>query len=626
MLLPRWLPRFSQRRSLLLDRRSLLFLARRGTSRSLSSSSWTIDALSGVVTSQRRDQGAAEAVAPEQGRFQSILGVEIHAQLDIPTKLFSSAPTRAVSASAPPNTAVHAYDAAVPGFLPSLSIEAVQAAVVTAHLLNCTIPTMSCFERKHYAYADLPHSYQITQQRWPLAVNGNVQCTYNNNNVQGAVAGQTNKKKNKAALQQQQQQQTLTCRINRIQLEQDSGKTIQVVNKSSSSGGRWRESRVDLNRAGQALVEIVSEPDLRTPHEAMALVEHVRQLFKHVGICNGRMEEGSLRCDLNVNLENMATGERSARVEVKNLNSLRQIIDAATYELHRHAQEWPMVEETRTWNVTTSQTELIRRKDQAEDYRFMPEPDLPPLVLDNNSSDSNYNDVFEGLGMEEFLAKRIPELPAQALERMVQEYGLTEYQARVITGDPPAIPFLDAAIATAKQKLDDNSKNNNQRQENRAVEMTTNFLINDLFGMVKEHSQVEAEASISESNVSPEQLGEIMAMILNGKISTTMAKNLLHLLYTKEHGQRPAEVAAAQGWQLVTDPTELRRLCEQVLEQHPDQLAMYHNNKDGKYEMKIFKFFTGQAMAASKGTAEPERLKDILRLALEEHRETKGDD
>ena len=593
---------------------------------SSSSSSWSIDPISGIVVSCDDDRNSCEN-ENNKPKYQSILGVEIHAQLDIPTKLFSSAvvPGTLVAETPstdtvlpaqqqqqqqqrqtqqrPPNTSVHPYDAAVPGFLPSLSAQAVQAAVVAARLLNCSIRTSSRFERKHYAYADLPHSYQITQQRWPIAIDGNVEVSYDTTFAQhgggsgGKKGGKTIKRKKGNS-----QQSTLSCRINRIQLEQDSGKTTHVLNNETG----FRESRVDLNRAGQALIEIVSEPDLRTPQQAAALVEHLRQLFKHVGVCNGRMEEGNLRCDLNVNLQDLRTGQRSARVEVKNLNSLRQIMEAATYELHRHADEWPTDEETRTWDVSTSRTELIRRKDKAEDYRFMPEPDLPPVLL--NAS------VLNGLELEDFLTERIPELPAQAVERFMTEYGLSEYQANVITGDPPAIPFLDEAIHVAQGLLE----NDNQKQQQRAaVEMTTNFLINDLFGIVKEHSPNEAEASVSESFVSPKQLGEIMAMILNGKISTTMAKNLLLVLYTTERGGKPVQVAADQGWELVTDPEELRTLCEQVIREHPDELVTYQ--KGGKYEIKIYKFFTGKAMAASKGTAEPERLKDILQQVLEDH-------
>ena len=537
------------------------------------STTWTIDPSSGVVSSL----GQAK-------KYQSILGVEIHAQLDIPTKLFSPAP--AVSAiTTPPNTAVHPYDAALPGVLPSLSAEAVQAAVIAAHLMGCSLQQSSRFERKHYTYADLPHGYQITQQRWPIAVNGNVTVAY-------TVPGKGGKKKKIP------KQQSLSCRINRLQLEQDSGKTVQVYNPDTG----YRESRVDLNRAGQALVEIVAEPDLRTPLEAATLVDHFRQLFKHVGICNGRMEEGNLRCDLNVNLQDMETGERSARVEVKNLNSLRQIKEAAAYELHRHAKEWPDREETRTWNVGKSVTELIRRKDQAEDYRFMPEPDLPPVILDSSS--------LGGLTLEEFLETRIPELPVEAIDRFIQQYDLSEYQAQVIAGDPPAIPFLDMAIATAQDRLEDGSS----RQQKRAVEMTTNFLINDLFGIVKEHSPNESEASVSESFVSPVQLGETVAMILNGRISTTMAKNLLHCLYTTEKGGIPHQVASDQGWQLISDPEELRALCDRVTKSHPDEVEKYREG--GKYEIKMFKFFIGKVMAASRGMAEPERLKDILEEVL----------
>jgi aspartyl-tRNA(Asn)/glutamyl-tRNA(Gln) amidotransferase subunit B len=506
--------------------------------------------------------------------------------LDIPTKLFSSAPTVS-TINARPNTAVHPYDAAVPGFLPSLSTEAVHAALVAAHLLGCKIHTTSRFERKHYSYADLPHAYQITQQRWPIATNGLVETTYT---LKGG--------KKKKALQQH----SFSCRISRIQLEQDSGKTVQTLNPSTG----YQESRVDLNRAGQALIEIVSEPDLQTPQQAATLVEYLRQLFKHVGICNGRMEEGSLRCDLNVNLQDIHTGERSARVEVKNLNSLRQITDAAIYELRRHANEWPTIEETRNWNVTSSETEVIRRKDQAEDYRFMPEPDLPPLVLSE--------DLLDGLTLAEFLKHKTPELPEEAISRFIQDYGLNDYQARVIAGDPPAIQFFDTALAFAERELSDPT----EQIRKRLVEMTTNFLINDLFGLIKEHSRDEAEASIAKTNVSPEQFGEIMVMMISNKISTTMGKNLLNLLYTTEIDGKPSQVAKDKGWELISDLDELRSIAKRaVLDCPTDKLMQYFKGERGK--IKIFKFLTGRAMAESKGNADPERLKEVLQQVLDDY-------
>jgi aspartyl-tRNA(Asn)/glutamyl-tRNA(Gln) amidotransferase subunit B len=545
-------------------------------------SGWKVDPASGII-SQGKDQ-----------KFQTIIGLEIHAQLDIPTKLFSRAPTS--SWMAPPNSAIDLIDVGVPGSLPVLSKQALHSALLAAGALECDVPTISRFERKHYAYADLPLGYQITQQRWPLARNGRLLATYK---VDGS------KSKQRTAL--------VDCRIDRIQLEQDTGKTTSTLEPDGSV-----ISRVDLNRAGSALIEIVSAPDLRSPRQAVAFMETLRQLLQHLGVCDGKMEHGSLRCDLNVNVQSLNSPQhKSPRVEVKNLNSIKHVHDAAVYEAIRQASTFATLAdsgssilvggaETRTWNVVERATTLLRRKDDAQDYRFMPDPDLPPIVIDNSS--------LNGISLEQFWNKNLPELPAVAFHRLQNDYGLSSYQASVIVADPPAIEFLDVAIRTAMVHAMETSTS---PVASKAVASTAaNILSNELFGILKE-SGGDEPLSIKHSLVSAEQLGELVAMLHAEKISTTMAKKMMAALCTEtsSFGKSPQELASECGFELITSVDALKVICECVVKAYPEELTVYH--KGNKFEAKIFKLFIGKAMSASKGNAHPERLREILKDVLD---------
>ena len=355
----------SCRRGRLIRRRPLLLGV---STQTHSFASWSVDSTTGIVSSK----------AKGSLRFQTIIGLEIHAQLNIATKLFSSSP-RPTSSFTKPNTHVFPFDVAVPGYLPRLSQEAVQAAVLSAAATKCHIPRVSRFERKHYFYADLPLGYQVTQQRWPLARDGILECQ---------IQHGSKRKKNASA----GDDSSFSARIERIQLEQDTGKTIMVPRRDGTT-----DSLVDFNRAGCALIEIVFHPDFRSSIQAASAVETLRVLLRHIGTCDGKMEDGSLRCDLNVSVaplteDNKDDGldilKRSGnRVEVKNLNSLRQIQHAAEYEAIRQVEAWmddhPTGQETRTFDVKSGRTIVIRTKEVAKDYRFMPEPDLPPVILDN---------------------------------------------------------------------------------------------------------------------------------------------------------------------------------------------------------------------------------------------------
>ena len=391
-------------------------------------SRWTADLQTGIVSSSSSSSYNNNQI------FQTIIGLEIHAQLDIATKLFSGCPVAGgggggggTTMHSRPNTHVWPLDVAVPGFLPRLSRQAVQAAVLSAAALQCTIPPLSRFERKHYYYADIPLGYQMTQQRWPIAIDGTLSCQrssrsdHHHPNPQTGSMNQVSKKKNNHTVSSssssissstdRSRQGHFTVGIERIQLEQDTGKTILRTRLDET------ESWVDFNRAGSALIEIVLRPDLRSAHDAVLAVETLRNLLRHIGTCDGKMEEGSFRCDLNISIapydaqndtihthtnnnnvdvdddddeEKWDTNLLSLagnRVEVKNLNSLRQILLAAQYEAERQAEAVvhgkPTQQETRTFDVRTGTTVLIRSKEGAKDYRFMPEPDLPPLILDS---------------------------------------------------------------------------------------------------------------------------------------------------------------------------------------------------------------------------------------------------
>ena len=572
---------------------------------------WSVDSNTGVVSFEGTP------------KFQTVIGLEIHAQLDISTKLFSGCPVtnsgNTKLANNKPNTHVWPFDVGMPGFLPRLSVEAVRAAVLSAGALKCQIPMESRFERKHYFYADLPLGYQVTQQRWPLAKDGLLKCQMN---------GSKRKKKQKKF----KEDDSFALRIERVQLEQDTGKTLAdaYINPITNQ----KESLVDFNRAGRALIEVVSHPDLRSSTQAATAFETLRSLFKHIGTCDGKMEEGSLRCDLNVsiapildtnNTDNVLslTGNR---VEVKNLNSLRQVQQAAEYEALRQSkafQENPTAQETRTFDVKRNRTKVIRTKEGAKDYRFMPEPDLPPLLL--NEKALGFHTV------EEFLQSNLPELPDDARERLRQTYGLSEYLTGVITSDPPAIAFFDASVLEAKSQLNKNTMSD--REMRKIPETAANLLCNELFALVREFEMqrliedglVETggganDSSMRFSRVTGNQLGEVVALLLEGVISNTMAKQLLRVLYSEAMEESseasPRKVAKERGFQLITDAEELAALCHKAIDSSPKEMEKY--KMGGKFATKITKFLLGKAMGASRWNAHPERLNEVLEEVLEE--------
>lgn len=566
------------------------------SSRFLSTQPLKVDLETGIVSRKN------------EALYQTIIGIEIHAQLDIPTKLFSPAPR---TFSRVPNTAVHPLDMAVPGFLPVLSQDAVHAAILTASACNCEIEPVSRFERKHYFYADIPLGYQMTQQRWPLARNGTLEC-------RKRVPKGKKKKKRKATASDEP---FFSVGIDRIQIEQDTGKTTTVSGKGDD-GTPSTTSLVDFNRAGCALVEIVFNPDIRSPNDAAAVVATLRELLKRIGTCDGRMEEGSLRCDLNVSIAPLDSQDeptdtdnpfRSAlppgtghRVEVKNLNSIKQVLSAAVFEAERQAAEHmngdPTERETRNFDVKTNKTFVIRTKEGAIDYRFTPEPDLPPLILNEN--------VLNGLSVNEFVSQSMPELPEATVKRLQSDYGLPEDVAIVITGDPSAIVLYEETVRVASSTLGEST---------RLAKTVSNWLCNDLFALGKEAAGENAdEASLEQSPVSGTQLGELVILMEEGTVSTAHGKRILAAMYKEDVGKRPIEISDERGWKVISDFSHLKELCRDVVMDSTNEAQLEMYKSGGNQVRKMTKFFIGKAMGASRGNAHPELLQDALDEVLEE--------
>jgi aspartyl-tRNA(Asn)/glutamyl-tRNA(Gln) amidotransferase subunit B len=686
---------------------------------------WTIDEMTGNITNPYHPNL----------QYQLIVGLEIHAQLNSRTKLFSSSyhsnhheknssreNHRNITASTTTTTTstvipnhyqdqyVNLYDIGIPGILPVLSsTECIQKAILAAAIFSCDIQSISRFERKHYTYPDLPFGYQITQQRWPIAKRGIIRYELLDD------TNDSKKKKNKKNSKITDMGPTLSgedppcslnaCRINRIQLEQDTGKTMTIVgptitNTNSDQNFRVDSAMIDYNRAGIGLIEIVTEPDLRSIQQTISCIHMIRHVLKHCQICLGKMELGQFRIDANVNIiqsqPNLHDDEeqhgsrdniqlsssvtnKTARVEIKNLNSIQQIKNSIAFEALRHAKmlssrnnnitnenPFRMKEETRTWNVLMNRTELIRQKDDAEDYRFMPDPDLPPIVLWNDEDVKNENDIssvndnvlsyrrvlFSGCtSVNEFIQQYLPELPQQTIQRLMKQYQLTEYQAKLIVSDPAAIEMMDESMRVfqvlyqkyhhqqERQKIDPD--NIDKLKENDAdansllfyvgAKTVANLLTNELLALVKHHVMNELkldeqDVSMTYSSVSSQQLATISCMlVIEESLTKTMAKQLLAILYNDQPQQvtvmrkelDPYQVAAEHNLQLVTDVDQITSTCLQILQKHPEEVKVYQQGQ--RYSQNILKVFMGKVMIAFHNNVHPQRLQEILKQLLDSY-------
>ncbi len=476
--------------------------------------------------------------------FEAVIGLEVHAQLTTKTKAFCSSGAefgKGVNELCDPVTL------GMPGALPVANKKMVDFAIMLGLATNCEIQNWNRFARKHYFYPDLPKGYQISQYEEPICKRGSITVRMNN-----AVR---------------------TIGITRIHMEEDAGKNIH----DSRSGS----SLVDLNRAGVPLLEIVSEPDLRTPDEASAYLKALRQLLRFLEICDGNMEEGSMRCDANVSVRPIGETKFGTRAEIKNLNSFKFVEKALEYEIARQIAVikggGKVVLETRLFDSVTNTTHTLRTKEESADYRYFPDPDLPPLEIQESWIES--------------VRSRMPVLPEQARERMMNNYGLSDYDASILTSERKFIDYFTVAF-----EVSGNPKS------------TCNWITSELFGFLNKEG-----LSLEQSKVSPKDLGTLVKLVDSEVISGKMAKAVFEEMC--KSGKSPSVIVDERGLRQVTDPEEIRKVAIKAIEQSSSQLAEYLGGNE-----RLFGFFVGQAMKISGGTLNPKVTNQIMKEELDKRR------
>ena len=482
--------------------------------------------------------------------FEAVIGLEVHAQLLTKTKIFCSCKNEF---GAPPNTNVCPVCLGMPGSLPVLNKKAVEYAVKAALALNCKINTYSLFARKHYFYPDLPKAYQITQYELPFAENGWIEIEKSDG---------TRKK----------------IRIKRIHMEEDAGKTVH-------GEGLDPNSYVDLNRAGTPLIEIVSEPDISTPEEARLYMQKLRDILVWIGVNDGNLEEGSLRCDANVSIRPKGSKELGTRTEIKNVNSFRFIQKALEYEIKRQIEVvkggGKVVQETRLFDSTKGITKTMRTKEEAEDYRYFPEPDLPPLIIDSEWLES--------------IKESLPELPDQVKERFTSNYSLTPYDASILVRDRDLAEFFEKAASSYCGE----------------AKKVANLIISDLLGALNEE-----KLTISTSPVKPEHVSELLTLVDKGVISLRVAKEEI-IPEMVRSGKEPEKIVKEKGLVQISDEGALKEVIRKVLSQNEKAVKQYKEGND-KQKQKAVKYLIGQVMKETKGKANPKLLNELIPEVLEE--------
>ncbi len=473
-------------------------------------------------------------------KYEAVIGLEVHAQMLTDTKIFCGCSTKFGSE---PNTQTCPVCIGMPGVLPVLNNKALEFAIKTGLATNCKISTYSRFARKNYFYPDLPKGYQISQYELPICEHGFIEII---------VDGEVKK-----------------IGITRIHMEEDAGKNIH------EDGGNY--SFVDLNRAGVPLMEIVSEPDIRTPKEAVEYMKKLRAILRYLGVCDGNMEQGSLRCDANISVRPLGQKEYGTRAEVKNINSFKFVEKALEYEIKRQIkvveEGGKVIQETRLWDSNKGITESMRGKEEAHDYRYFPEPDLVPITVEQKWIDE--------------IKASLPELPDIKRERFASEFGLPEYDADLLTSEKSIADWFEAAVKAGGQP--------------KAV---SNWMMGDLMRLLNEENK-----TIEKCPLKPSQLADMLRLMDKGTISGKIAKTVFENMY--KTGKDAEAIVKEKGLVQVSDEGAIEKAVDEVIAKNPKEVERYKGGEE-----KLLGFFVGQVMKAMKGKANPQMLNEILKKKL----------
>ena len=475
----------------------------------------------------------------EKGKYEVVIGLEVHAQVLSNSKLFSGSSTKF---GADPNKQVSLIDSAFPGMLPVINEECVKQAVRTGLGLNAKINNYSVFDRKNYFYADLPQGYQISQYKNPIVGEGKVllDMPYGSKEIG----------------------------IERLHLEQDAGKSIHDMDPSSTY--------VDLNRSGIALMEIVSKPHLRSPDEVNAYIKKLRTIMRYLGTCDGNMQEGSLRADVNVSVRKVGDKNFGTRCEIKNVNSIKFMQMAIEYEANRQVELLEdgkeIDQETRLFDTKKNETRSMRSKEDAHDYRYFPDPDLLPLELTDDFISK--------------IKKEIPELPDEKKKRFVDKFKLTPYEANILVSDIETSKYFEDVI------------------KNSDIKLATNWITGELFALLNDRN-----LEISQSPISSKNLSSLINLIKDGTISGKIAKTVFEIMANES--KDPKSIIDEKGLKQQSDPKEIEKIVDDVIKENPKNVELFKSGKD-----KLFGFFVGQVMKKTDGKANPKLVNDILKKKL----------
>lgn len=473
-------------------------------------------------------------------KYEAVIGLEVHAQMSTDTKIFCGCSTKFGSE---PNTQTCQVCIGMPGVLPVLNKKAVELAIKTGLATNCKISLYSRFARKNYFYPDLPKGYQISQYELPICEHGYVEIV---------VDGEVKK-----------------IGITRIHMEEDAGKNIH------EGGGPY--SFVDLNRAGVPLMEIVSEPDIRSPKEAAEYMKKLRTILRYLGVCDGNMEQGSLRCDANVSIRPVGQKEFGIRAEVKNINSFKFVEKALEYEIKRQIkvieEGGKIIQETRLFDSSTGTTQSMRSKEEAHDYRYFPEPDLVPITVEQKWIDE--------------IKASLPELPDAKRERFVSEYGLPEYDADFLISERSLAGWYEDVVKAGGQP-----------------KAAANWMMVELTKLLNDENK-----TIEECSLKPEQLAGMLKLIDNGTISGKIAKTVFEEMY--KSGKDADAVVKEKGLVQISDSSEIEKAVDEVISKNPKEVERFKSGDE-----KLIGFFVGQIMKATKGKANPQMVNELLKKKL----------